>query len=135
MKNEDFLTLWNHFDKDKSGAVSMAEFEDGLRGEVSAARWELVKRKCSDIFQDESTMTLNDLLDNHFQLDRNSSSPLVRRIAREFPRQARYFFQKLTGDHDPVMTEEILCEYYGRLSPAILDAETFMAVLENSWIC
>lgn len=126
---DDFEVVWQHFDRDSSGAIDHEEFVRGMQGEFAGERLLLVLDTYANLLSSfNNSLTLRTLL-NAFVLKprglRNTKH--LDCVAKEFANQWVFL------DTDSEITEDLFVDYFASLSPAVIDDGEFASIVQTSF--
>lgn len=122
--------VFDHFDKDKSGAISFDEFMQGVRGALNPRRRQLVLMAFEVLDADKSgVVEMNDIKAKY----NASKHPDVIANKRTADEVLREFLDTFDPNADGRVTPDEFCQYYGNVSSSIDHDDYFELMIRNAW--
>ncbi|RYH20192.1 hypothetical protein EON65_24245 [archaeon] len=123
--------IFDHFDKDKSGAISFDEFLNGVRGQLNSRRKQLVLMAFERLDADKSGVI--ELSDIQSKYDA-SKHPDVISGKRTTAQVLSEFLDTFdTEEKDGKVTPSEFCTYYSNVSASIDNDDYFELMIRNAW--
>eukprot|EP01065_Artemidia_motanka_P039110 TRINITY_DN47955_c0_g1_i1.p2 TRINITY_DN47955_c0_g1~~TRINITY_DN47955_c0_g1_i1.p2 ORF type:complete len:385 (+),score=158.66 TRINITY_DN47955_c0_g1_i1:60-1157(+) len=130
LNDPELETIFQYFDRDKSGSVSITEFLVGMRGKMSAPRISIVKQAFVRLDKDDDRrVTMDDLLKCY----QTGGHPDVLSGEKSQEDVIREFAAGWDKNGDDVITEHEFLDYYKDLSAGIDDDQYFELMIRNAW--
>lgn len=129
LTDEEFDIVMEAFDRDGNGFISLTEFLAALRGELSAARREVVMHAFAKLDADCSgKVTIDDLRAVYnVQSHPGYSEGAEERAYEEFLNNWD------VQDRDGIVTASEFLQYYGDVGAGIQDDDYFVAMMKSAW--
>ena len=122
--------IFNYFDKDGSGSVSLTEFLSGVRGPMPNRRTELVKKAYKLLDKNlDGTVTMDDIL----RIYDAATNPAVLSGEKTEEDVLKEFISGWDQDGDCEITVQEFCSYYQDISAGIDNEQYFELMVRNTW--
>lgn len=128
----DLQILFNYFDRDRSGRISVDEFLRGLKSGMSFDRKQLV-RKAFNIMDStgDGRVSVDDIMKN-YDFSRHPNVVGGKITSDQVAEEMLSVFEQ-GGDVDGVVTWPEFLDYYKGISMSIDDDQYFELMIRNSW--
>ncbi|KAF0690658.1 Aste57867_17964 [Aphanomyces stellatus] len=129
----DLLALFDYFDTDGNGSVSVAEFLKGVRDPMNERRLLFVHMAFDLLDTDKNhVLTIDDI---HTKYDARKHPDVIagRKTEREIYAEFLDTFESAARVHDGQVTLVEWTEYYANISASIDDDDYFELMMRNAW--
>ena len=129
LTDEEFDMVMDAFDRDGNGLISLTEFLAALRGEMSAARREVVAHAFAKLDADCSGRVTIDDLKMRYNVEQHPGYS----EGKEDQAYEEFLSNWDVQDRDGVVTAAEFNQYYGDLGASIPSDEYFIAMMKSAW--
>jgi len=128
MDEQDFEHVWRYFDEDNSGAITIAEFLYGIRGNLNKTRLNAVIEAYEKIDRDSSGLISLNEIEALYDV---SNHPKV--LSGEWSRREALtdFLKQWDADNSAEVTKEEFLDYFKDVSLGMPDDEDFLRAMHH----
>eukprot|EP01062_Namystynia_karyoxenos_P083310 TRINITY_DN956_c0_g2_i1.p1 TRINITY_DN956_c0_g2~~TRINITY_DN956_c0_g2_i1.p1 ORF type:complete len:398 (+),score=160.01 TRINITY_DN956_c0_g2_i1:96-1196(+) len=127
---EELDVVFHHFDRDKSGGISITEFLVGIRGKMSAPRVSIVRQAYVRLDKDDDRRVTMDDLKKCYHTEGHPDVLSGEKTQEEVLSE---FISGWDKNGDQTITEEEFLDYYKDLSAGIDNDQYFELMIRNAW--
>lgn len=133
LKTAETKQLFQYFDKDDSGQISLTEFLAGLQGKMNDRRAAMVAKAFAVLDIDNSgSVTYDDVKDIYSAKD-HPKVMTGEKTEQEVIETFLDGFDGVKGNNDGMVTKEEFTSYYDDVSATTPSDEYFVTMMQNCW--
>ena len=123
--------IFNYFDKDKSGSISITEFLVGIRGDLNDRRKTVIRMAFNVLDTDRSGYVTVEEIADVYDVSHHPDVTMGKKTEKQALRE--FMGQWERGEKDGIITYEEFEEYYKDISASIDDEDYFELMIRNAW--
>ena len=137
LTNEDIKSLFNYFDKEKTGFVNYVNFINAIRGPMNNKRVDIVKEAYKKLDIDKSGQIKLSEIKTQFNAkkdpDVKSGRKTEEEVYTDFVESFLMNHENRVGPRNKRVTLDEFLDYYNYVSMGIEDDLYFVTMIQNSW--
>jgi len=129
--NDQLHTIFNYFDKDRSGSIDYDEFLVGIRGQLNQRREQLVLLAFDVLDRDKNGFIELDDIVRIYNADHHPDVLAGKKTKSQVLLEFLETFD--AGEKDGKVTPVEFCKYYSNISASIDEDDYFELMIRNAW--
>ena len=137
LNDDEITSLFNYFDKEKTGVINYINFINAIRGPMSRKRIAVIKEAFKKLDEDKSGQVEISEVKLQFNakndIDVKSGKKTEEEVYTEFVESFQMNHDNRVGPRNKRVTYDEFQDYYNFVSMGIEDDSNFVEMVQNSW--